>query len=81
MINPLGGGMEDFNEIGLPQSQQLDFGLHRNLIPVDSSGTLIGTENLNDGMHIPFSGAKALSKAIGALSASQACLIEKSLPL
>lgn len=78
MINPLGGGMEDFSEIGLPQTQQLDFGLHRNLIAVDASGTLIGTQNLNDGMQIPFTGAKALSKAIGGLSASQACLIEKA---
>jgi hypothetical protein len=78
MINPLGGGMEDFSEIGLPQTQQLDFGLHRNLIPVDFTGNLICTENLNDGAQISFSGAKALSKAIGTLSASQACLIEKA---
>ncbi len=78
MINPLGGGLEDFSEIGLPQTQQKDIGLKANLIPVDAAGTLVGTQSLNDGLRIPFSGAKALSKTFGRLDSTQACLAEKA---
>ncbi len=79
MINPLGFGMEDFSEIGLPRTFQLDLGLYRNQLTVDPSGELIGIEHLTDvSTALPFSGAKQLSKMLGDVQATQACLVEKT---
>ena len=77
-INPLGFGLEDFNQVGLPRTFQLDLGGNNVELPIDSSGTLFGTEIYKDhGDSEAFNGAKALGKILAGKDAVQACLSEK----
>ncbi len=75
MINPLGGGMEDFNAVGLPQA--VDY----NSLAIDSSGILYGVNAVNDDQVINFNGAKALAHAIAGLDATRQCFIDNSFRL
>lgn len=77
-INPLGFGMEDFNQVGMPRTSQLDLGGNNVDLPIDASGTLFGTEIYKDhGDFEAFNGAKALGKILAGKDAVQACLSEK----
>ena len=77
-INPLGFGLEDFDNTGLPRTTQLDLGNQGQVLNIDSSGVLFGPEIFKDnGTAVDFNGAKSLSKALAETDAVQACLSEK----
>lgn len=81
-INPLGGGMEDFDNVGLPRTHQLDLGGFGNQLAVDYSGTLFGPEIYRDnGSSVSFNGVKELSNILGQTQAVQSCLAEKTFRL
>jgi hypothetical protein len=71
IINPHGFGMEDFDSIGLPRTAGV------NGKAIDDSGQLIGTETLDDGNVVNFSGARELSDYLVSLSTTQHCFAEK----
>ena len=78
-INPLGFGLEDFDQTGLPRTTQMDLGNQGRVLDIDSSGVLFGPEIFKDnGTAVDFNGAKALSKALAETDAVQACLSEKA---
>lgn len=77
-INPLGFGMEDFDQVGLPRTTQLDKGGNNRVLAINDQGALFGTEVYKDHADAAeFKGAKALSKILGNTDAVQACLVEK----
>jgi hypothetical protein len=81
-INPLGFGMEDFDQTGLPRTSQLDLGGLGQVLPIDSSGIVFGPEVYRDNASaLEFTGAKALSKLLAQTDAIQACLSEKAFRL
>ncbi len=69
MINPLGGGFEDFDAVGLPQTQD-------NGQDVDASGVLYGVDSVSDSKSISFNGAKELAHAIADLDVTRQCFVE-----
>jgi hypothetical protein len=71
IINPHGFGMEDFDSIGLTRTAGV------NGKAIDDSGQLIGTETLDDGNTISFSGARELSDYLTTLTTTQNCFAEK----
>lgn len=75
MINPLGGGMEDFNAVGLPQTSDY------NGLPVNANGTLFGVTSTGDGQQIDFHGVKQLAHAIAGLDVTRNCFIDNSFRL
>lgn len=70
MINPLGGGFEDFDAVGLPQTVD-----YNNLI-VEFDGVLHGVTSVNDGQQISFEGAKDFAHAIAGLDVTRQCFID-----
>ncbi len=70
MINPLGGGMEDFDAVGLPQTTDY------NQLTVNAIGALIGVNSLYDGQRIEFNGAKDLANKIAELDVTRQCFID-----
>ncbi|WP_198411214.1 DUF1592 domain-containing protein [Marinimicrobium alkaliphilum] len=70
MINPLGGGFEDFNSVGLPQAT--DF----NNLTIDAMGALYGVNSVNDSQTIHFEGAKEFAHAIAGLDVTRHCFID-----
>ena len=77
-INPLGFGLEDFDQNGLPRTTQMDLGAKGQVLDIDSNGVLFGTEIFKDiGTAVDFNGAKALSKVLAETNAVQECLSEK----
>lgn len=70
MINPLGGGFEDFNAVGLPQVT--DF----NNLAIDAMGALYGVNSVNDSQSIYFEGAKEFAHAIAGLDVTRHCFID-----
>ncbi|HEY7774777.1 MAG TPA: DUF1592 domain-containing protein, partial [Marinagarivorans sp.] len=77
-INPLGFGLEDFDQNGLPRTTQMDLGQQGQILDINSNGVLFGPEIFKDiGTAIDFHGAKALSKVLAETDAVQACLSEK----
>ena len=81
-INPLGGGLEDFDQVGLPRTEQLDFGKKGVFLDVSIDGVLHGAELFKDySSEEPFTGAKQLSKVLGETQAVQSCLAEKAFRL
>lgn len=75
MINPLGGGMEDFDAVGLPQTTDY------NKLVVNSIGTLIGVNSISDGQRIEFAGAKDLATKIAELDVTRQCFIDNNFRL
>jgi hypothetical protein len=75
MINPLGGGMEDFDAVGLPQTTDY------NGLMVDSVGTLFGVTSVSDGQQIAFSGAKSLAQKVAPLDVTRQCFIDNNFRL
>ena len=77
-INPLGFGLESFDNVGLPRTHQLDSGEKGNLLNVDSEGTLFGSVVFKDNADAhSFNGPKALGNILANSQAAQACLTEK----
>jgi Protein of unknown function (DUF1592)/Protein of unknown function (DUF1588) len=76
MINPLGGGMEDFDAVGLPQ-QSTDY----NGQVLNYVGSLIGVNSISDGVRIPFTGAKQLANEIANLDVARQCFIDNNFRL
>ena len=72
MINPLGGGMEDFDAVGLLQTK--DF----NGLDVDFNGELIGVTSTSDGQKYSFSGSVQLADYIANLEGTRKCFVENS---
>lgn len=70
MINPLGGGFEDFDAVGMPQTVD-----YNNLI-VEFDGALHGVTSVNDGQQISFEGAKEFAHAIAGLDVTRQCFID-----
>ncbi|WP_347330877.1 DUF1592 domain-containing protein [Marinimicrobium locisalis] len=70
MINPLGGGFEDFDAVGMPQTVD-----YNNLI-VEFDGVLHGVTSVNDGREISFEGAKEFAHAIAGLDVTRQCFID-----
>lgn len=70
MINPLGGGFEDFDAVGMPQTVD-----YNNLI-VEFDGVLHGVTSVNDGQQISFEGAKEFAHAIAGLDVTRQCFID-----
>ena len=70
MINPLGGGFEDFDAIGLPQVQDY------NGLTIDSQGVMYGVNSLNDGNTITFNGAKDFAHQIASLDVTRQCFVD-----
>ncbi len=70
MINPLGGGFEDFDSVGLPQIQDY------NGLTIDSQGVMYGVNSLNDGNTITFNGAKDFAHQIANLDATRQCFVD-----
>lgn len=75
MINPLGGGMEDFDAVGLPQT--LDY----NQLQINAVGSLIGITSISDSQHIDFTGAKQLAQSIATLDVTRQCFIDNNFRL
>lgn len=75
MINPLGGGMEDFDAVGLPQT--LDY----NGLQIDAVGKLIGVTSIVDGQQIDFTGTKQLAHEIAGLDVTRQCFIDNNFRL
>jgi hypothetical protein len=75
MINPLGGGFEDFDAVGLPQTTDV------NGLAVNFSGMLYGIDNPSDGKTFAFSGAKELAHGIASLDVTRKCFIDNSFRL
>lgn len=81
-INPLGGGLEDFDNVGRPRTMQFDRNLYDDLLSVSFDGMLYGVEQYKDTADtLAFSGAEALGDILGATEAVQACLAEKAFRL
>ncbi len=70
MLNPLGGGFEDFDAVGLPQIQDY------NGLTIDSQGIMYGVSSLHDGNTITFNGAKELAHQIANLDATRQCFVD-----
>ncbi|MEJ2415737.1 MAG: DUF1592 domain-containing protein [Exilibacterium sp.] len=70
MLNPLGGGFEDFDAVGLPQIQDY------NGLTIDSQGVMYGVSSLHDGNTISFNGAKELAHQIANLDATRQCFVD-----
>ncbi len=70
MLNPLGGGFEDFDAVGLPQTQDY------NGLTIDSQGIMYGVNSLDDGNTITFNGAKELAHQIANLDATRQCFVD-----
>jgi hypothetical protein len=75
MINPLGGGMEDFDAVGIPQTTDY------NQLVINSIGTLIGVTSISDGQRIEFNGAKQLAQSIAPLDVTRQCFIDNNFRL
>ena len=75
MINPLGGGFEDFNAVGLPQT--MDY----NKLSIDASGVLYGIANPKDGQSVAFTGAKEVAHHIASFDTTRQCFIDNSFRL
>lgn len=75
MINPLGGGMEDFDAVGLPQT--LDY----NQLQINAVGSLIGITSISDAQRIEFTGAKQLAQSIATLDVTRQCFIDNNFRL
>jgi mono/diheme cytochrome c family protein len=75
MINPLGGGMEDFDAFGLPQVT--DF----NGLVIDAVGTLFGVTAVNDGQVLNFTGAKQIAHEIAGMDVTRQCFIDNGFRL
>ncbi len=69
MINPLGGGFEDFDAVGRPQTQD-------NGQDVDASGMLYGVGSVSDSNNISFTGAKDFAHKIANLDVTRQCFVE-----
>ena len=68
-INPLGGGMEDFDAVGNPRSVDLNGNL------IDASGALYAPDVLsNRGESIAFEGSRGLGQLLATLPAAQSCV-------
>ncbi len=70
MLNPLGGGFEDFDAVGLPQIQDY------NGLTIDSQGIMYGVSSLHDNNTITFNGAKELAHKIANLDATRQCFVD-----
>ena len=75
MINPLGGGFEDFNAVGLPQTQDY------NGLTINAAGTMFGVSDIDDGRSFTFTGAKELAHAIAELDATRQCFVDNAFRL
>ena len=75
MINPLGGGMEDFSAVGLPITKDY------NQLPIDASGVLYGVTATDDGQTLTFNGAKELAHGIAGLDVTRQCFIDNNFRL
>lgn len=69
MINPLGGGFEDYDAVGLPQTQD-------NGQDVDASGTLYGVSSVADSNSFSFTGAKDFAHKIANLDVTRQCFVD-----
>ena len=70
VINPLGFGFEDFNAVGLPQTQDY------NGLTVDSSGSLFGILSESDDQVFHFDGALDFAQQLAQTDAPRECFIE-----
>ncbi|MEJ2427076.1 MAG: DUF1592 domain-containing protein, partial [Candidatus Thiodiazotropha sp.] len=70
MLNPLGGGFEDFDAVGLPQVQDY------NGLTIDSQGVMYGVNSLDDGNTITFNGAKDFAHQIANLDVTRQCFVD-----
>jgi mono/diheme cytochrome c family protein len=75
MINPLGGGFEDFDAVGLPQTTDY------NGLTIDASGVLYGIISPNDAQSVAFSGAKDIAHHIAGFDSTRQCFIDNSFRL
>ncbi len=70
MLNPLGGGFEDFDAVGLPQTQDY------NGLTIDSNGIMYGVHSLNDGNILTFNGGKDFAHQIANLDVTRQCFVD-----
>jgi mono/diheme cytochrome c family protein len=75
MINPLGGGFEDFDAVGLPQTADY------NGLTIDASGVLHGITSPNDAQSVSFNGAKDIAHHIAGFDSTRQCFIDNSFRL
>jgi mono/diheme cytochrome c family protein len=75
MINPLGGGFEDFDAVGLPQTTDY------NGLSIDASGVLYGITSPSDAQSVQFSGAKDIAHHIAGFDSTRQCFIDNSFRL
>ncbi len=75
MINPLGGGFEDFDAVGLPQVQDY------NGLTIDASGAMYGITGIDDDDTFTFTGAKELAHSIAELDVTRQCFIDNTFRL
>jgi hypothetical protein len=66
-IDGVGFGLEGFDGVGQKRTQE-------NGMPVDTSGELLGLEEMNDGVKQPFSGPRELGAMLASSGSAEDCL-------